>query len=299
MFFFLRSVVLVGVLAALGCGQDLAKNPGSSANNPENNLSLNNTNDSEIIEVVEGEVSLRVNETQQVLDSQYRVEISIANGLDESIPVAPGMFRLGLESGLEVISASPSSTCPSSNLLSPGAVFDCALVFDEAGSPPVRLIYVGTGEPITQALEAVPCERCEGTCVDKSTSRDHCGRCSLRAGTNEECVAGELVCNEFHVMNEGFCVPRDNRRRAMIELPVSDDSCRDVCMWELRDASGESGSCLGVLIDGICTEESEYYRRERDFPGDSNNCYSTKGQLFDSGVFQGCFVQKMYCNCVI
>lgn len=302
------SVLTMLLLLGLGCGSDIQKKsgPNNNSNNPvnpnnsnnpvnpnnptaTNNVSMNNENNPIIIvEPMEGEVSLAVQSAQQVGATSYALEISIANGLDESISIAPSTFRIGV-GGLELTSVnSNQSTCASGALLSPEGTVSCTLVFDEVEGQPDRLIYTGAGDLVEARFTPRACELCGGNrCIDLRTSRDHCGECNRDVVETEICEGGEIKCEDSYRLEEGFCVP-DDESVTLRPLPPGGNSCFEVC--------GETSYCEGVLARASCPEGQGFGGSERIYPG-LEFCEATGNDAVSLAQSFGCTVDAIFCTC--
>jgi len=299
-------LAIFGVLLGVGCGSDIEKKSGSSnpnnilnPNNPDNstnppklanNVSNNGTNNPIIIvEPVEGEVSLVVQVAQQIGGSSYALDISIANGLEESISIAPTTFRIGA-GALELTSVNTNqSTCASGALLSPDGTVNCTLVFDNVEGTPDRLIYTGAGELVVAAFTPRACEMCGGnTCVDIQTNRNHCGECHRAVVDTEICEGGVIKCEEGYRLMEGFCV-YDEEYITLRNNPLNGNtSCFEVC--------GEASYCEGVLAHATCPEGQGFGGQERSYPG-LQFCEATGSDARSLAQSLGCTVQAIFCAC--
>ncbi len=237
---------------------------------------------------MEGEVVLKVNQAQQVSAASFVVNLQIANGLPESIGISPSLFRLGV-GGLEITSVDlEQSTCPSDALISAGATHQCLIYFNEVEADPDRLIYVGAGDPVVAAFTPTPCETC-GTqnCVDLRSSFENCGSCGNAVVEGETCTDGIIECGSGSARVEGFCIPDDNNIELRPLALNSNQNCFDVCNGK---------DCGGVLLRGMCTEQSPFGGEEKTYPG-LNFCEAMGSDV--SGFADGfdCTVEAVFCTC--
>ena len=88
-------------------------------------------------------------------------------------------------------------------------------------------------------------ERCDGTCVDLTSDRNHCGTCEIECFAGQDCLAGVCsACQNECMLGVLSCDPVENKIR------VCGDSDGDTCLewWPSTVcASGtrcEGGACV-------------------------------------------------------
>ncbi|MBI2373761.1 MAG: hypothetical protein HYV07_07170 [Deltaproteobacteria bacterium] len=130
-----------------------------------------------------------------------RIDLTLSNGLTESISLASPLFSVRATSGLE-FPGDPSDTgraangCPAVATLAPGREVSCAVVFPVPEGQIVEAVGYRRpdGELVTAQVSQVnPCSDCDGACVDLQTDPQHCGQC--RRQVEGTCVDGQPQCS--------------------------------------------------------------------------------------------------------
>lgn len=200
------------------------------------------------IAIIDGQVSLGASDAREVAsgaqETNYEVTVSITNGLDDAISIAPGLFRMRA-GGLEYLAAgSPVGPCPSDVLLAAGASVSCGLQFNiPSASAPNAVVMTTPIGNIEAPTRPVACTKCGGLCTDLMTSQKNCGVCNRAAPTFGSCVDGVPTCPQEQFTCNNMCT------RLAVE-----------CALDSGDDRTPSCQARCAAIAAQCTFVEAYYR---------------------------------------
>jgi len=178
------------------------------------------------------------------------VTVSVANGTEVGIPIAPAFFRIATDDGLEHMVAPESvlldDACLADVFVGGGSIYSCTVAFfvpPSAQPVAVTYVYPGANADSLSSVRAPvsdysACDRCEGRCVDLNTSAEHCGACGVALVGGATCLDGEVVCPNG--------------------LTACDGECVDTTSHSLHCGGCDQGLIDGECLDGVASCRQYY-----------------------------------------
>lgn len=178
------------------------------------------------------------------------VPVSVANGLEEAIPVGYTLFRLRVDALEQLPSAASAElevACPVDALLSAGTAVQCAVAFEiQEGGEPSALIFQALDETLETPVSFEACTKCDGACADLTSSEYHCGACNKPVPSGASCVDGTPTCPNGRYLCDGSCQSNDAQCYLSSTRQIS---CATIC-------GAEGLQCVQVDYFYQCTENT-------------------------------------------